>query len=78
MAVTEIPKSVIQKLIFFTVAMVIFPLSTFFVMHNYTNNNILSGGLAAGAANLVLIGYIVAAFLEDSDSSPKKDGKKEK
>lgn len=74
----EVPRSVIQKLIFFTIAMVILPLSTFFGVHNYTNNNILSGGLAAAVANIVLFGYVVAAFREDTEPLSSEENKKEK
>lgn len=61
---------------FFTVAMVAFPLVTFFTCQYLFDNSIVSGGSAAVAANVVLIAYIIAAFSENSDEVPvesKKD-----
>ncbi|ODV68058.1 vacuolar ATPase assembly integral membrane protein VMA21 [Hyphopichia burtonii NRRL Y-1933] len=75
----DIPKSVVQKLTFFTGAMVIFPVLSFFVCQWLFNNNaIISGGVAALVANIVLIGYIVAAFTEDTTKydSEKPESKK--
>lgn len=70
-------RSVIQKLVFFTGAMVILPVLAFFVTQwLFSNNSIISGGVAALVANVVLIGYIIAAFTEDT-STPEEESKKD-
>ncbi|SCV04324.1 LAME_0H17546g1_1 [Lachancea meyersii CBS 8951] len=69
----DVPREVIQKLMFFTAAMVIIPVLSFFLVQQVTSNTLVSGGLAALAANLVLIAYVVMAFSEDSGSSGSED-----
>lgn len=57
---------------FFTAAMVILPILAFFLVQQVTSNTLVSGGLAALAANLVLIAYVVMAFSEDTASDEIK------
>lgn len=57
--------------------MIIFPLSTFFIVQWLFNyNSILSGGAAALVANMVLIGYVVAAFTEDTRTAEEMANEK--
>ncbi|CAI8494996.1 unnamed protein product [Hanseniaspora opuntiae] len=72
----DIPKSVVVKLLSTTVLMILLPLVTFFGSQLYIKNSIVNGGLAALAANIVLISYCVMAFTENSSEELKE--KKEK
>lgn len=68
----DIPRSVVVKLLLTTVLMILLPLVTFFGSQLYIKNSIVNGGLAALAANIVLIGYCVMAFTEKSEDDIKK------
>ena len=61
----DVPRSVIKKLIIATFCMVVLPLLTFFTTTSLGFSSIASGGLAALAANVVLIAFIVVAFTDD-------------
>ncbi|KAL6929293.1 vacuolar ATPase assembly integral membrane protein vma21 [Hanseniaspora valbyensis] len=68
----DIPRSVVVKLLVTTVSMILFPLLTFFGSQLYIQNSVVNGGLAALAANIVLISYCVMAFTEKSDEKIKE------
>lgn len=65
---------VIKTLLGFTAAMVIVPIGSYFVTVNtiFKGNTSYAGGLAALMANVVLIGYILVAYLEDQDDQNSK------
>lgn len=71
--------SVITKLLVFTALMVVGPISVYFITANtiFAGNNTWAGALAAVTANVVLIGYIIAAIREDQGEEKIKVGKME-
>ncbi|KAH3663425.1 hypothetical protein WICMUC_005951 [Wickerhamomyces mucosus] len=71
-------RTVVQKLVLFTALMVFAPLITFFLTQYVSGSSIISGGLAAAVANIVLVGYIVVAFNEDVklEKTDEKEGEK--
>ncbi|AET39473.1 Vma21p Ecym_4424 [Eremothecium cymbalariae DBVPG len=74
----DIPRTVIAKLLFFTIAVAVIPVITFFTVQQYTDNTLVSGGLAALAANIVLVAYVVMAFMEDSPAPASKEDETKK
>lgn len=59
--------------------MIFGPIAAFFIAQNYYEAAPLKCGLvAAGVANLVIVGYVIAAFTEETPSTPisEKETKK--
>ncbi|CAD6884635.1 unnamed protein product [Tilletia controversa] len=59
------------KLAFFTTAIFAAPLSAFFATKDsiFAGNATYAGGLAALVVNIVLVAYVVTAFLEDDGTT---------
>ncbi|KAF9435976.1 vacuolar ATPase assembly integral membrane protein vma21 [Entomortierella beljakovae] len=64
----NVATSTLVKLGFFTVAMVTFPIGTYFLSIDrvFGGNATYAGISAAVVANLVLFAYVIAAILEDA------------
>ncbi|PKS06360.1 hypothetical protein jhhlp_007108 [Lomentospora prolificans] len=76
-----VPTHVIVKLLVFTLAMVVLPIGSYYASVDtlFKGNSTFAGALAAFMANVVLVGYVVAAMKEDqSDLQPKEEGKKDR
>ncbi|KAL0639665.1 vacuolar ATPase assembly integral membrane protein vma21 [Maublancomyces gigas] len=63
-----VPKSVVAKLLLFTLAMVVAPLGSYYITLNtiFKGSNTLAGATAAVVANVVLIAYVIVAVMEDN------------
>ncbi|KAF9108745.1 vacuolar ATPase assembly integral membrane protein vma21 [Mortierella sp. AM989] len=68
---TNIATSTLVKLAFFTVAMISFPIGTYFItIDRYFDGNATYAGISAAVvANLVLFAYVIVAVMEDSQAS---------
>ncbi|RKF64092.1 Vacuolar ATPase assembly integral membrane protein vma21 [Erysiphe neolycopersici] len=77
-----VPAHVIIKLLGFTFAMIIAPISCYFltISNIFGGNSTYAGATAAIVANLVLVAYIIVAFKEDQDeaSGGTQENKKQK
>lgn len=52
--------------------MILAPLVSFFGCNMVFENSLISGGVAAVVANIVLIGYVYVAFNEEIDTDKAK------
>jgi vacuolar ATPase assembly integral membrane protein VMA21 len=68
---SRLSRTVLFKLIAFALAIAVLPVSSFFLtQHRLFNGNASYAGAFAGVvANLILIAYVVVAFMED-DGTP--------
>ncbi|KAI9708009.1 MAG: hypothetical protein M1812_008143 [Candelaria pacifica] len=66
-----VPRSVIVKLLAFTLAMMGGPLATYYMTLQtiFKGNSVWAGATAAVTANVVLIAYVVVAFYEDQSDA---------
>ncbi|RVX74367.1 hypothetical protein B0A52_01492 [Exophiala mesophila] len=70
-----VPAYVIYKLLFFTAAMVCVPIGSYFLTLNviFRGNASFAGAFAAIMANVVLVGYIIAAVREDQSEKIEQE-----
>jgi hypothetical protein len=63
----RVPPHVIAKLIFFAFALAFLPIASYFVSVDriFSGNATYAGALAGVVANVVLIGYVIVAFMEE-------------
>ncbi|KAJ8107059.1 hypothetical protein OPT61_g9123 [Boeremia exigua] len=75
----DFSSGVVMKLMGFTFAMVTLPIGTYFFTNAYVfkGNATYAGGLAALMANVVLIGYVIMAFMDDQ-AEQAEDAEREK
>ncbi|KAJ4342987.1 vacuolar ATPase assembly integral membrane protein vma21 [Didymella glomerata] len=75
-----VPSGVIFKLMSFTFAMITLPIGTYFFTNAYVfnGNATYAGGLAALMANVVLIGYVIMAFMDDQKEQAEEAEKEKK
>ncbi|KAK7061627.1 hypothetical protein R3P38DRAFT_2830590 [Favolaschia claudopus] len=71
--------SQLPKLIFFTLSLGIVPITSYFgsLKYLWNGNATYSAFTAVGAANLILVAYIVTAIIDDkTETTPSRDTKK--
>ncbi|KAI4728488.1 hypothetical protein E4T49_03786 [Aureobasidium sp. EXF-10728] len=75
-----VPQHVIVKLLLFSFAMIILPISSYFLTLNtlYSGNSTFAGATAAIIANVVLIGYVIVAMREDAGERAEAEEKDKK
>ncbi|KAK3337207.1 VMA21-like domain-containing protein [Cercophora scortea] len=75
-----VPTAVIVKLLAFTFAMIILPIGSYFATVDtiFKGNSTFAGALAAVMANVVLIGYVIAAMKEDQSDQLEESAKEKK
>ncbi|KAF9181743.1 vacuolar ATPase assembly integral membrane protein vma21 [Haplosporangium sp. Z 11] len=68
---TNVSSSTLAKLAFFTIAMICFPIGTYFIsLDRYFDGNATYAGISAAVmANVVLFAYVLVAVMEDSQAS---------
>ncbi|KAJ4992044.1 vacuolar ATPase assembly integral membrane protein vma21 [Stagonosporopsis vannaccii] len=76
----DFSSGVIVKLMSFTFAMITLPIGTYFFSNAYVfnGNATYAGGLAALMANVVLIGYVVMAFMDDQKEQAEEKERERK
>ncbi|KAF7878874.1 hypothetical protein EAF04_000077 [Stromatinia cepivora] len=74
-----VPAHVIIKLLGFTLAMIIIPISSYFLTLNtiFRGNSTFAGATAAIMANVVLVGYVIVAMKEDQSEALEAAAAKE-
>ncbi|KAG9529727.1 hypothetical protein KCU93_g3222, partial [Aureobasidium melanogenum] len=75
-----VPQHVIVKLLLFSFAMIVLPISSYFLTLNnlYSGNSTYAGATAAIIANFVLIGYVIVAMREDAGERAEAEEKDKK
>ncbi|KAF9922364.1 vacuolar ATPase assembly integral membrane protein vma21 [Linnemannia zychae] len=68
----NISNSTVAKLAFFTFAMIVLPIGTYFVsVDRYFEGNATYAGISAAVvANVILLAYVAVAVMEDSQAGP--------
>ncbi|APA06443.1 hypothetical protein SS1G_12882 [Sclerotinia sclerotiorum 1980 UF-70] len=74
-----VPAHIIYKLLGFTLAMIIIPISSYFLTLNsiFRGNSTFAGATAAIMANVVLVGYVIVAMKEDQSEALEAAAAKE-
>ncbi|KAH0169387.1 hypothetical protein KCU67_g3084, partial [Aureobasidium melanogenum] len=75
-----VPQHVIVKLLLFSFAMIVLPISSYFLTLNNlcSGNSTYAGATAAIIANFVLIGYVIVAMREDAGERAEAEEKDKK
>lgn len=79
MATSPITGSLLGKLTFFTLAMILGPISSYFLVERFYGDSFYAVIMAVVVVHVVLVGYLIAAFSEEpADASTFGSGDSKK
>ncbi|KAK9768049.1 vacuolar ATPase assembly integral membrane protein vma21 [Basidiobolus ranarum] len=71
----DVPNGLFKKLLYMTGTLILAPITVFFILQYFTDNNLVSAGSAAVLANIIVFGYV--ATIMNSETEEEKQKKSE-
>ncbi|ORX97651.1 hypothetical protein K493DRAFT_313987 [Basidiobolus meristosporus CBS 931.73] len=70
--VGDVPSGLFRKLLIMTAALILSPITLFFVLQSLTGSNAVSAGAAAILANVIVFGYVATIMNSESEEEKLK------